>query len=642
VGAPTVDQPSTDGEVSNQQAIDGLQTVSVDPGFLSSLDPNALDGDPPQIYLRYTTTAPTAGVVADLRSGDPIGPDAEWVLLDAGLPLWLDLGSLSATDRASVVTWLDAAGGSVRLDGRTLVIGDASADVTFSADTEDPQTVLDAANGRRDQDAAVWWFLNAGSSALEANDADPTGWQSGQTKPGAWYNGYTVTDGQVDAHRSDFDTRKGEPPALDLDGLKALIMRTMDVGGVRDALGDDHDTFVEALRQRFGAGHPVGEQGFVSLCDELWSYLQTGAGPDGEVDIGRLQAVVRALSPDTEATAETNTPFTGEAFTLDGSDVSLNRGDGVFGRATMMSLMHLFGSFVRTVHEPNVVGLVPAAVFDDSDVFVRDRSGSMVGTPNSPGKWPLVRDAVDQSQGWGPGQGIETRTVATFDQNDTKVGAITLTDMQDALDRAYAILYPDDTRDDRRAFAELFDLDRGDIFTRDGLDTSALTRLLGDGAGVGFGAVGESPLKAMLLVLTHPEALPVGSPLRTRLELGSGDPSSDPVRLNGVADEPEQSPEYLRLVTALAEALGVDARIVFVPTRGADYAVDPVGNLLFVDLEDIVVNDDNTATVTYTQGGSERTDTVPISGAGTAGSPGRYQGSKLDLGTLQRVEGLSE
>ncbi|MFT4627182.1 MAG: hypothetical protein ACI8PZ_005863 [Myxococcota bacterium] len=646
-------RPKT-SDISNQDAQAGLEMQTSEPSFLLSLDAGILPpavippGGPPTLFLKFMTTAPTQGAIVDLDSGGVLAPDTQWVQVSAGATLWLDVGSLSDKDRDQVMDWLVAARGTLTLDGRTLVLGEPIEALGFGADTEDPQAVLDAANQRVNEDMDVWAFLNGGSSALTPDEADRDGWTPKQDKPGAWYNGYQIVDGEVVPHQSDFDPMKGkeggEAPDLDLDGLKALIMRSMDVGGVRDALGDNHDVFVQALRERFGAENPLGESGFAGLCDELWTYLQTGAGIDGNVDIGRLQAIVRALSPDTKATADTNTPFEGEEFTPAGSEVALKRGDGVFGRATMMSLMHLFGEFSRTVRLPPKVGLVPDAAFNDSDHIVRDRSGSMMGNISTPGgKWPKVESAVDQSQGWTPGvDGIDTRTVGSFDHNDVTVGTTSVTDMEDALKRAYTKLYPKDERKDQKAFAGLFALKRGDIFDSAGLNAASLMRQLGDGTRAGFGAAGESPLKAMLLVLMNPGLLPVGNPLRTRLELGKNDPNTDPVRLNGIADEPEQSLEYLQLVKALADALGVDARLIFVPTRKADYDVDPVGNLLFVDLDDIVINADATATVTYTQGGSERTEPIGIEHGGVEGDPGRFKGASLELSALQRIEGIME
>lgn len=559
---------------------------------------------PPDLSVHFTRTLPddAAGHTADLSKGEPIGPDSLYLLVVLDGPRWIVLDSLSGDDRDKLVSWLVGAKGKLSLDGTVLVIGESRQEVTFDADTIDPLAVLAGADSR-EQDAAFFDFLNGGETVLDAEDADHSGWKKGQTKPGAWYDHYKIEGGVVVGHRSGFDGRDEEIPNLDLDGLESLIMRCLDVGGVRAALGDDKGTFIAAFRGRFADGHPQGEQGLVALCNEIWSYLTTGAGQDGRVDIGRLQAVVRALSPDTATTATTNTTFEGKTFVLPGMNTELPRGDEKFGRATMMELMHLIGGISRTLIEPHVVQLNDG--FDERDQFVSDRSPSMVG------KWAMVEEVVDQDHGWTSDNGVDSRTVGKFDHAGAKVGGTNREDLAEALRRAWQRLFPNDGPSDRQAFADLFDLQEADIFDRGGLAPDKLMRLLGDGPGGDYGGTGESTLKAMLMVLTHPEDLDPNDPLRQRIEKGPS--GTDPVRLNGVADEPEQGLEYLDLVQALARTLHVDARIIAVPTRKVDFSqTDPVGDLVLVDLEDIVINGDGTVTMTWTQGGREQTGRVPM------------------------------
>jgi len=650
--------PQTTDFGSNQSRLDTLGTdlsASLSMHLPWSLpdtgDPApSSQADTGPIDVQYARTQPAdanAHNCADLQSGGSITQDTRYVHLVAGGDLWLDIGSLSSGDRSRLEGWLRDMQGDAHLDATSgrLVLGEPRKAMGFSADTDDAQDVLDDANQRDDQvweDADTWAFLNGGEEVLEAGDADPTGWKADQTKPGAWYNGYSLgADGQVSSHKSDFDQSDRKAPTLDEDGLKKLIMRCLDAGKVKAALGGDYETFRQGLHNRFGDSHELGTKGLDWLAQELWSYLHTGAGTDGEVDIGRLQAIVRAVSPDTRETADTNTPFDGPAFAVGDTDQQLSRGDGVFGRATMLSLMHLLGEVTETLIEPPDVGLVPMGAFNDSDRFVHDRSGSMMGSAVRAGPWPDVKQAVDNSQGWTATNGMDSRTLGTFDINDAHINGTKTVDIGKALTDAYKVLHPDNTRKDQKAFAALFGLKRGDIFDRSGqLNAAALRRFIGDGSGIGYGAKGESGLKIILLVLTNPQLLPPGDPLRVLLENGSGTPGVDPVRLNVVMDEEEQSLEYLALVQALAKELGVDVRLIAVPTGKIQ------GNLLdqlvFIDIDDISIDDSGNATIHFVQGGLPQTKTVAVDGIGGADNPQRFKGAQVKLNDLQKVQGVSE
>ena len=655
VAPATSSSPATTAFGSNQARLDTIQHTSTDAVEVAlPWSPGVDEGGPAPkdaggpLDVLYSRTQPadaTVDNVAHLSSGGTVSGNTRYVHVNVGSDLWLDIGSLSATDRARITTWLDNMYGEVHQDPATgkLVLGETRKSIRFSADTDDAQDVLDDANERDDtwEDASIWEFLNGGETVLEAKDADHTGYLEDQTKPGAWYNGYSLdADGNVSAHKSRFDQSENTAPVLDEAGIQRLIMSCLDVGDVKEALGDDKGLFKEGLQRRFGEGHDLGSGGLDWLADELWSYLHTGAGTDGEVDIGRLQAIVRAVSPDTKETAETNTPFDGPEFAVGDTERTLHRGDGVFGRATMLSLMHLLGDVSDVLTEPPEVGLVPTGSFDERDRFVNDRSGSMVGYAGHPGPWLDVKQAVDRSQGWTAANGMDSRKLGELDINDVQVGTTEANDISEALRRAYKTLHPKDKRQDQKAFAALFGLKRRDIFDRNGLNADSLRRFIGDGSGTGYGARGESGLKAMLMVLTHPELLPAGDPMRVHLEKGTGTPGEAPIRLNAVVDEEEQSLEYLEVVKALAAALSVDVRFVAVPTgRVPGNLVD---QLIFVDLDDIHIDDSGNATIDYEQGGVEQRKTVEVDKVGSADSPSRYKGASLRLNNLQKVEGVSE
>lgn len=635
---------------SNQEALAAmegldLETVELDPQPFEILDLPVL---PRLLCVQLSRTPPTSGTVCDLTGGGPVDAKAHWVKIDAGGPLWLDLGSLSADHRDALVAALDAAGGSFSFDGSgRLVLGAVQTEVFLGADADGAQGVLDGANAR-DQDADIFDFLNGEETVLQAGQADGSGWKSGQVKPGAWYNGYEVVDGEVVAHKSDFDTSDRAAPELDLQGMKDLIKRCLDISGLRAVVGDSEEVFEQALTERFGGESTLSPSAFGEVVDELWSYLRTGAGRDGEVDIGRLQALVRALAPELKTTADTNTPFAGESFAV--GDQELARGDGKFGRATMLSLLHLFGQFETEVSKPPSVCTMRSGVFGDHDQFLFDRSPSMFTATGSAGltKWDAIQGAVDNALGSTPGNAVRTRTQGTFKQREGTVGGQDVK-IDDSLVRACDLLCPNHSKEEHEAFAEYFGLTRKDIFVKGKLDPRLLMGLIGDGsinstgrAVNDFGATGESPIKAMLFALTHPAALK--GQLQQRVAQGKSDPNKDPVRLNGVMDESFQGLEYLALVRALGDHLGVDLRFIVAPHHVKEYQSNPVDKLVFIDAADLQLSETSQeATVTYEQGGVTHTQKIPLEfprgkDPGAA-SDQRYKGATLDVGGHQAQVG---
>ena len=141
------------------------------------------------------------------------------------------------------------------------------------------------------------------------------------------------------------------------------------------------------------------------------------------------------------------------------------------------------------------------------------------------------------------------------------------------------------------------------------------------------------------MVLTHPEMLPEGDPLRTQLERGSRAPGEEGARLNAVVDEPEQSLEYLSVVQALAEALNVDVRFLATPTggRGSGLATQ----LQLIDIEDISINASGQATVQFTQAGIEHTRTVDVDGYRSGWGSTRFDDAELGLHERQKIVGIT-
>ena len=602
-----------------------------------------------QISLAFHVTRPADATDQNVvQAGAPLSDAARYVEVDSGRRLWLDLSSLDSSERQALDVQLARAGGAVRVDRRTgqLVIGEGWREQTLEADTRPARAVLDDANARGAEwgAAGAWGWLNGGSGALESSEADRTGFVSGQTKPGAWYNHYFQSpDGTVHAHTSGHDRSGTDAPALDEAGLRRLVMDCLDVNGVRAALGSDVERFRAGLQQRFAEGHPLGASGLDWLIDELWSHLQTGAGTDGAVDIGRLQAIARALGADTAESAETNTRFGSQGFAVGDTGASLERGDGHFGRATMLSLMHLVGSIHEAVVEPLTVRMVPAGAFHDEDRFLVDGSGSMVGGTSSAGKWGPVSSAVSETMGWSEAELME-RKVGDLYERRMVIGGEKAMDLGEALERAYRLLHPEDTRDDRAAFAALFGLRTRDVFSEAGLEVDRLRSEIGDGTSTrareGYGAPGESGLKGFLMVLTHPELLPEGDPLRQQLEGGSRAPGAKGARLNAVVDEPEQSLEYLAVVQALASTLEVDVR--FIATPKSARLGSSASQLQLIDIEDIAIDGDGVATVRFTQAGIEHTREVEVDGHAAYSIGGAFEDAVLPLHEKQEIVGVTQ
>lgn len=588
---------------SNQELAAQVESSPENEGYLDLQEGGPARRGEPDTWVQSSTTAPPEGtVVADLDAGELPTNATQWVKLTTDTTRWIDLGSLSPEDREQVLRRLGTTGGYAEAAGDNLEIGTTDVERSLDGGTHSARDVLTKANEEGlGQDTPHWDYLNGGSTALtrdECTEEERATWKAGQKKPGAWYNGYEIVDGEVQVRGSRFDQR--DAPDVDLEALQGVISRTLDTNGIKAAFGDDEGAFVAAMREKMGEDHPLGEAGSAAVLAELWSYLQTGADADGKTDIGRLQALTKAVSGDTEATADSNTPFEGETFEV-APGVELQMGDGVFGRASMLSLMHLFGQAEESEIPPMELGFVDAQLFGEGDRFVNDSSGSISGN------WHDVREAVDESQGWKDGEdGVRERTVGSFTGTKSLIGAPDemkqSIQVAESLTRAFDSLYDESTKDTREAFAELFDLDAKDIFDDSGkLDAMSLMTQIGDGSRRPMGSSGESALKSMLHVLTHPEQLEENDPIRQTV-LGEDPTFTGPARLNGVIDEPEQAPEYLELVKALAEHYGVEARMIGVPT--GRLSSQPVDDLRFVDLQDVEWNRKNDAvSYPYTQAG---------------------------------------
>lgn len=556
--------------------------------------------------------------------------------------VWLWLGE--PPDYALVEILLR--GETYRLDGDTLLVD--AAPLGPAANTLDAQAVLDASNTRanRPDDAlggtmdAIWATMNGGEGALNAADASQ---QTGpQAKPGAWYNAIRVEDGVPVVQRSPHDPRTTPLPALDLQGYRAMIVRDFDYSGAITAFeaAGGEAAFVAAVLER----DPANAATLGPIARQIWAYATTGADLGGATDIAQLQGFLYALDPQIQLSFDSNTPL-GEWFDAGTPEAPLpvRAGDGAHGRATILTMRHIIAR-LELPPQAKVPLQSPAPSFSDRDRFAHDSSPSMVYQ-----KLPAVLDGVDQQLGRGAydptGQraSMTTRIDARFGGNDehtmqlenagpdpnldkTRPSATrsTLADFSVLLEKAFVTLFPAQDAAGAEAFAGYFGLESvvKDLFDRERsggavtytLKATALRERLGDvePGRVQEDAAGESSIKAILMTLLyHPEY--------AEAALAKLAPVDRP-RLNVVADESEQSLEYLALAQALAEHLGVEVRILAVPTpdRGFDARTD----MAIVDLQSMRLtaglgaDPTQVGTLTFqaTINGRPQVRTVPVTG----------------------------
>ena len=127
--------PGAEAAVSNQEAmanIPGVETVAIDP---MSFDNPGFVTLPPELFVMILRSPPTSGAVCDLTGGGSVDPAADWVKIDAGGPVWVNISNLSPAHRAALIPALEGANGVFTLspEGR-LTMGAASSEVFIGAD----------------------------------------------------------------------------------------------------------------------------------------------------------------------------------------------------------------------------------------------------------------------------------------------------------------------------------------------------------------------------------------------------------------------------------------------------------------------------------------------------------------------------
>lgn len=516
------------------------------------------------------------------------------------------------------------------LEGNDVVAGKAKENATFGAGTRSADDVLKSSNeksnviGSSSTDPLgekmdqVWDIMNGGRTELNKKDL-PADHQVGKEKKDAsWYNGIQIhTDPEtgaqtVQVERTALDNRTDPLPELSIDEYRQMLIRDFDYNGAITQFKElgGLTAFVKAVLARYPDQDP---KTMTVVATEVWSYATTGMDTKGVTDIAQMQGYLYALDPSIKVSSDTNT-LMGAEFNAGTKEkpIMLKGGDGKHGRATILTTRHLLSNVTFEKFQPQRIATEEKSIFqqfDDRDRFIRDNSGSMAA------KWSdatgtsqtTIVGGVDKTLGRGAfdptgqnasiGQNID----ATFGGNTEgqlkipNAGANAnldrrgqVIDFSKVLEDAYDRIYPLHRREDAVAFATLFKLQDkiSSIFTKERsdkgedkylLDGKALRMELGDvdPNDPDKAAAGESSFKAIIATLLY-------APQYTEEALKDLKPEERP-RLNAVADEQEQSPEYLELAKQLSQEMNIDVRIIATPTYASNF--NPETDIAVIDLQ---------------------------------------------------------
>lgn len=573
------------------------------------------------------------------------------------------------------------------LDGDDVVAGAAQETVSISMDTRPATDVLTDSNEESNivGDAAtdplgekmdqVWYIMNGGRSELRSTTTH---------KDPSWYNRIVLDEDLVTGEQtvrivqSGRDRRKYPVPEMTIEEYRQMLIRDFDANGAITKFRDHggQSAFVAAVLARF----PAEDEGTMTvIATEVWSYATTGMDTKGVTNIAQMQGYLYALDPNIRVSSDTNTPMKNvfNAGTAE-APIMIQAGDGKHGRATILTTRHLLANVTFTLIEPERITTIKPDTFggfDDRDRFIRDASPSMTakwitiqkgidkilkqGSFDPTGKTPGVQGKIDGEFG---AVQIEIFGASRDNDNVSPSGHRWVKDFSRVLEDAYDKIYPEHDKDDALAFLALFqltDADLADVFKKSfGRNDYAL---LGDELREKIGDVqagnpdedarGESSLKAIIATLLYDPQYTV-DPLA---------PDERP-RLNAVADEAEQSIEYLELAQKLSEVMGIEVRILATPTTPVGFV--PETDLVIIDLKSMVRTPDvptpvgaperdGEYPVEYIElvaviGGIERTVKVTVLKKGRelideqAGNQKHYQKTYVPLTPKQTGGGVSE
>jgi hypothetical protein len=185
-----------------------------------------------------------------------------------------------------------------------------------------------------DRDDPTWDIMNGGHDAVNI--------EKGKAKPDEWRNGFQIEEGNVSLNREGYESEIDT-----LDEYREMLVSDFDFSGTIEAFLEQpnaEQSFVDAMIERYCGEESESDPAFVAaLSSEIWAYATTGADSTGVTDIAQMQGMLRALDSEIVKSSDSNTPMSEDEFTLPGTDYALPEGDGLHGRATILTTRHLLG-----------------------------------------------------------------------------------------------------------------------------------------------------------------------------------------------------------------------------------------------------------------------------------------------------------
>jgi hypothetical protein len=234
--------------------------------------------------------------------------------------------------------------------------------------------VLAQSNDRKSD--AVWKKFNGEAEALSMPEKEqPDAWRLGiqvkgvDTTGDGVYDQYTVTGGEDVGIKNIEDYRAMIKKDFNFSGTITRYLTR--AGGNAAAAGK---LFVEAVLVRYGldgAGADAAQKTKVEgLAKNIWSYATTGADTMGNTDVAQMQGMLFALDSELVKVSNSNTEMKDSEFTLPGTDETLKEGDGLHGRATILTTRHFIDNVSDDPDDNELAGY-------DHTIVLADISGSM-------------------------------------------------------------------------------------------------------------------------------------------------------------------------------------------------------------------------------------------------------------------------